>query len=265
MPGKGNPIYYLTIKFGKLGFEHSNISIEACETHSGVFYIAIVGVSYYYIGNYSDAQIWLKCALQIMNENLKKEHSLKLREERLDTCVYLLMSGDFFNVLCYGYIIKDFTILLFYFSVEHLYTQYIFHTQQPPKQQPAAETVILSTETGVTDKKYSFVWSLGLKHVHKFQSTMDKYVKYVYTAEKIVSRLQLYKYFVYCMYVCVWVLTPFLTLYTFYKYIIHFIHCLMSVCCTKQQIVNCCTLYKFMAIACIVTTFVFMLGLDWLY
>ena len=264
--------YYLTIELGKLGFEHSKMSIEACEPNSDELHTAIVGVSYYYIGNYSDAQIWLKQALQIMNEKLKEEHSLKLRDMRLHTCFYLLMSGDYFNVLCYGYIIKDFTILLSYLSVEHLYTEYIIHTQQPPKQQPAAETVILSTETGVTDKKYSFVWSLGLKHVlkhvHKFQSTMDKYVKYVYTAEKTVNQLQLYKYFVYCMYVCVWgcfLLTPFLILCAFYKCIIHFVRRFMSVCCTKQQIANCCTLYKFMAIACIVTTFVFMLGLDWLY
>ena len=261
--------YYLTIELGKLGFEHSKMSIEACETHSEVLHTGIVGASYYYIGNYSDAQIWLKCALQIVNEYLKDEYSFKLRDERLLTCFYLLMSGDYFNVLCYGYFIQDFTILLSYLAVDHLYTQYIIQTQQPPKKQPAADTVILSTETGVTEEKYSFVWSLGLKHVHKFQSTMDKYVQYVFAAEKTVSQLQLFKYFVYCMYLCVWgccfLLIPFLILYAFYKCIIHFVCRLMSVCCTKQQIVNCCTLCKFMAIACIVTTFVFVLGLDWLY
>ena len=69
------------------------------------------------------------------------------------------MSGDYFNVLCYGYIIKDFTILISYFAVEHLYTQYIIYTQQPPEKEPADETVILSTETSVTEEKYSFVWS----------------------------------------------------------------------------------------------------------
>ena len=258
--------YYLTIELGKLGFEHSKMSIESCETRSDEFHTGIVGASYYYIGNYSDAQIWLKCALQIVNENLKDEYSFKLRDERLLTCFYLLMSGDYFNVLCYGYFIQDFTILLSYLAVDHLYTQYIIQTQQPPKQQPAAETVISSTETGVTEEKYSFVWSLGLKHVHKFQNAMDKYVKYVSAAEETVSQLQLYKYFVYCMYVCAWgccfLLIPFLILYAFYKCIIHFVRCLMSVCCTKQQIAKCCTLCKFMTIACIVTTFVFVLGLD---
>ena len=259
--------YYLTIELGKLGFEHSKMSIESCETHSDALHTGIiVGASYYYIGNYSDAQIWLKCALQIVNENLKDEYSLKLRDERLGTCFYLLRSGDYFNLLCYGYFIKDFTIMLSYLTVEHLYTQYIFYTQQPPKQQPAADTVVLSTETGVTEEKYSFVWSQFNKHVHKFQSAIEKYVS---TAEKTVSQLQMYKYFVYCIYICFLgccvFLIPFLILCAFYLCIINCIRCLMSVCCTKQQIANCCTLYKFMAIACIVTTFVFVLGLDWLY
>ena len=258
--------YYLAIELGKLGFEHSKMSIEACEPNSGELHAGIVGASYYYIGNYSDAQIWLKCALQIMNENLKEEPSLKLREERFDNCVYLLMSGDYFNVLCYGYIIKDITLLFSDLTVDHLYAQYIFYTQQPPKKQPAADTVILSTETGVTEEKYSFVWSQFNKHVHKFQRTIEKYVS---TAEKTVSQLQMYKYFVYCIYVCFFgccvFLIPFLILCGFYLCIINCIRCLMSVCCTKQQIAKCCTLYKFMAIACIVTTFVFVVGLDWLY
>ena len=94
-----------------------------------------------------------------MNEKLKEEYTLKLRDERVGTCYYLLMSGDYFNVMCYGYIIKDFTLIFSDSTINHLYTQYIFYTQQPPKKQPAADTVILSTETGVTEEKYSFVWS----------------------------------------------------------------------------------------------------------
>ena len=260
--------YYLTIELGKLGFELSKMSIGSCETHSEVLHTGIVGASYYYIGNYSDAQIWLKCALQIVNENLKEEYSLKHRNERLYTCFYLLISGDYFNILCYGYFIQDFTILLSDLTVKHLYTQYKIYTQQPPEKEPADETVILSTETSMTEEKYSFVWSQFNfnKHVRTFQSAIYKYVS---RAEKMMSQLQLYKYFVYCMYVCVWgccvLLIPFLILCAFYFCIIKFIRCLMSVCCTEQQIAKCCTLYKFMAIASIVTTFVFVVCLDWLY
>ena len=43
--------------------------------------------------------------------------------------------------------------------IENLYAVYKINAQQPPKKQPAAEAVILSTETGVTEKKYTFVWS----------------------------------------------------------------------------------------------------------
>ena len=65
--------------------------------------IQIIGESYYHIiGNYSDVQMWLKRSLQIANEAFKDEYTLRLRYERLSACYYLLMSGDSFNVLCYG-------------------------------------------------------------------------------------------------------------------------------------------------------------------
>ena len=41
--------YYLTIKLGKLGFEHSKMSIDACEPNSGELHAGIVGASYCYI------------------------------------------------------------------------------------------------------------------------------------------------------------------------------------------------------------------------
>ena len=134
--------YYLTIELGKLGFE---MSVEARKTYSDVLHTAIIGESYYHIGNYSDAQMWLKRSLQIANETLKDEYTLRLRYERLRACFYLLMSGDLFNVFCYGYIIKDFTILLSDVTLKHLYTQYKIYTQQPPKKHP--ETLIFSTDT----------------------------------------------------------------------------------------------------------------------
>ena len=52
------------------------------------------------IGNYSDAQIWLKRTLQMIKEGLKDEYLLELREYRLQTCFYLLITGDYFS---YGY------------------------------------------------------------------------------------------------------------------------------------------------------------------
>ena len=158
--------YYLTIELGKLGLKFSKMSIESCESHSEVLHTGVVGASYYYIGNYSDAQIWLKCALQIVNENLKEECSFELRDERLNTCYYLLISGDYFNVLCHGYIIKDFTILISYLAVEHPYTQYIFYTQQPPEKEPADETVILFFSVSKLVNRVQCVHVLSTAHAH---------------------------------------------------------------------------------------------------
>ena len=59
------------------------------------------------IGNYSDSQIWLKTSLKLVNEALQKDYSLILRGTRQTICLYLLTSGYFTNILCYGYIIKD--------------------------------------------------------------------------------------------------------------------------------------------------------------
>ena len=240
----------------------SRISINACETHSDGLLMAIVGMSYYHIGNYSDAQTWLKCALLIVNKDLKDEN---LRDNRLYVCFYLLMSGNYFNVFCYGYIIKDLTILFSTSTVKNIHEDYITYTQPLTKQQPAAETVIWSTETSVTEKKYSFVWSQFNQLIDEFQCAIDKKVS---TAEKIVSQFPFYNYLVYCVYVCSCVICcsiPFLILCAVYICIVIFIRCLLSVCCTKQQIVYCCTIHKFIAIAFIVTTLLFVLGLDWLY
>ena len=250
MPGKDN----LIIEFGKLEFEMSKISIEACETHSDGLLIAIVGISYYHIGNYSAAQTCLKCALQLLiNVDVKDEDQ---REGRLQSCFYILMSGDYFNVFCYGYI---FAILISAITVKKIHEQYVIHTQQQPKQQPEAETVVLSTETGVTEEKHSFLWSQFNKCVHNLQCAIDKHVS---RTEKFVSQFQFFSFYIRLS--CI-VCSPFLILCAVHICIIKFIRCLLLVCCTKQQIVYCCTLCKFLAIAFIATTFVFVLGLDWLY
>ena len=55
------------------------------------------------IGDYSNAQVALKHALQIINEGLKDEYSFNLREDRFMACSYLIRSGDYFNIFCYGY------------------------------------------------------------------------------------------------------------------------------------------------------------------
>ena len=215
--------------------------------------LKIVGESYCQIGNYSDAQIWLKRAVQIANERLTEDvHSFMLRDIRLASCFYLVMSGDYFNVFCYGYIIKDFvSILSTEISVNvHEYVMNYF------KQQSTAEAVIF-TETGVTEQKYSFVWSQFNQHAHKIHYAIDAHLS---RARQIVSQLQLY-----AASFVLWCLSLLLSRYTFYMCIGTQICRMISLCCTEQQTTCCHTLCTFIGTTCILTLFVFVLGLDWMY
>ena len=212
----------------------------------------LVGKSYYHIGNYSDAQIWLKRALQMINEGLKDEYSLKLRENRLEACFYLLMSGDCFNVFCYGYTIKDFVSLLFAKIIEEVYE---VNSQQPPKKQPEAEAVILNTETGMTEEKYSFVWSQFNHYAHKFQCAIDKHIS-LYRAERILSQVDMYASLILFFLVCCFII---LLVNMFSMCICIY---LLSFFCTHQQSKQ---YFKFTVFASTISMFIFVLGLDVLY
>ena len=208
----------------------------------------LVAESYYQIGNYSAAQIWLKQTLHIVNEGLK-EYSFMNRTDRKRVCFYLLMSGDYFNAFCYGYIIKDTIIVFFAHLIDLVYEEYVISS---PKKQPEAEAVILSTETGVTEEKYSFVWSQFNHYAHKFQCAIDKHV----------SRVYLYSAFIVLYFLLV------ITACKFSTRIAFVIIYLMSFFCTRQQILccfSCVRLIIVMVAASIITMFVFVLGLDWLY
>ena len=214
----------------------------------------LVARSYYQIGNYSAAQIWLKQTLQIVNEGLK-DYSFMNRTDRKRVCFYLLMSGDYCNAFCYGYIIKDAIIVFFAHLIDLVYEEYVISS---PKKQPAAEAVILSTETGVTEEKYSFVWSQINHYVHKFQCAFDKHV------ERISDQVFVYLYS--ALFVLYFLLV--ITACKFSTRIAFVIFYLMSFFCTHQQILCCFSCVKFiivMVVASIITMFVFVLGLDWLY
>ena len=214
----------------------------------------IIGRSYYQIGNYSDAQIWLKRTLQMIKEGLKDEYLLELREYRLKVCFQLLISGDYFNVFCYGYITKDFVSLLFAQIKEDIYK--VYNSQQPaPKKQPAAETVILSTETGVTEEKYSFVWSQFNNYVHKFQCAIDKHIS---RAEKILSQVDKNMYVILIALLIIFVLIIILV----YKVSMRICIYLLSFFYTRQQSVH---RFKFTVIAITISMFIFVLGLDVFY
>ena len=218
-----------------------------------------IGKSYYQIGNYSNAQFWLKQAVLSVNEGLKYEYSLKLKAERLSTCLYLIISGDLFNIFCYGYIIKDFVSQV---SDAMIYILYEEYEHQQSQKQPVSETVILSTETGVTEEKYSFVWSQFNKFAHEFKRTLDKQISRAINVGQLT------------FYTCIGLLCALAIclcsvcayyMHHFCMYLRNLHHRLMLVCFTKQQI-KCCHFF----FACILhfgvlTVIVFVLGLDWLW
>ena len=213
----------------------------------------IIGRSYYQIGNYSNAQVWLKRALQVINEGLKDEYLLKLREYRLQACFYLLMSGGYFNVFCYGYITKDFVSLLFAQIKEDIYE--VYNSQQPaPKKQPETEAVILSTETGVTEEKYSFVWSQFNHYVHKFQCAICKHISraeiFLCQVDKnmYVNLIALLNIFV-SIIILVYKFSMRICIYLSFFY-------------NRQQSLHC---FEFTVIASTVSMFLFVLGLDVFY
>ena len=188
-----------------------------------------------------------------MNEDLKDDYSWNRRDDRVSACYYLLLSGDYFNVFCYGYIIKDLMGMFSTVINEYAHEDVI----NSSKQQPAAEAVVLSTETGVTEEKYSFVWS-QFNHYVKFHMiyTIEKFIS---RAEKVVSQLVLY-----INPFLLWGLSLIFSEYTVYFVIFNLIYHLISLCCSEQQTVCRITL-KFITTSYFLTLVVFVLGLDWLY
>ena len=237
--------YYLTILSGKI-----SILILDKLNHQKTLTLrlsTIIGLSYYHIGNYSGAQIWLKRALQMIKEGLKDEYFLELREVRLRACFYIPLN-KWSNVFCYGYITKDFLSLLFAQIKEDIY-----NSQQPaPKKQPAAETVILSTETGVTEEKHSFVWSQFNHYVHKFQCAIDKRIS---RAEIFLSQVDKNMY---VKLLIIFVLIIILV----YKVSMRICIYLLSFFYTRQQSLHC---FKFTVIVSTISMLLFVLGLHVFY
>ena len=114
------------------------------------YFALSVGQSLYMLGNYSDSQIWLKTSLKLVNEALQKDYSLKLRGTRQTICLYLLASGDFTNILCHGYIIKDSMSLEAAMIVQEIQEKYILGKWK--------QSEIPVTVTALALERQSFIW-----------------------------------------------------------------------------------------------------------
>ena len=149
--------YYLAIWSGQQSFNYSD---KLGEEYDGLGCASsfIVGQSYYHIGNYSAAKMWLNHALKCFKKAHRPKYmylSATLCEEKLELYYYLLMSGEtiyFHNIMyemstaCFMAVLI--TILLLLFGPYYIWNVFFPHQE-----------VNLSTETGLTEQKYNFVWS----------------------------------------------------------------------------------------------------------
>ena len=225
--------YHLTIQLS-LSLSMIQLTLE-----DRAYLSEIIGQSYYHIGNYSESQMWLRRAQQ---------YYIKHPEKRQSACLYLLKSGDYFNIICYGYFVKDTMSQLSALIIKLVYCS---------RSNSQPEKVI---ETAVTEVKHSYIW---MQFFHKF--------KY-----KIINQISSVKWSMIqfndsCMF-SVFILLNFM----YYSCLIPII-CFrgiliiadfMSACCTERQIrccFSCATFCIFLGIFSTIVMFIFVLGLDVLY
>ena len=226
--------YHLTIELSLILLNEGQLTLN-----DRAFVRGIIGLSYYHIGNYSESLAWLRRALQCY---------VKHPKNRQTACLYLLRSGDYFNIICYGYLVKDTMSQLSALIIKLVYCKR--SNSQPEKM----------IETGVTEVKHSYIW---MQFFNKFQY-------------KIMNKISSVKWSMIqfndsCMFSLV-ILLNFL-LYSCLILIISFggiliIANFMSAYCTERQIrccFSCATFCIFLSIFSTIAMFVFVLGLDVLY
>ena len=114
-----------------------------------------VGKSYYQLGNYAAANVWLHGALQCMNKVIRHNFlSFPLRNARFQSCIHLFLTGEVLNIFCYVHIVCDIVIfyivlLLFLLVCPCLAWKEYFGPQE----------INLSTATSLMEQKHSFVWT----------------------------------------------------------------------------------------------------------
>ena len=197
----------------------------------------IVGKSYYHIGKYTDSQKWLKSALEPLN---KDDYPILIKEgHRAELCFHLIAGGDYFNIFCYGYVIKDLVSAISAGLFELIHAEYrASSTPSPPPTKP--RTV---EEKDVMEVKYSFIWSQW-KKFYTTHGTIKWTMNLIGEVLKIVFLVLVI--ILLCLVSCI-----------FFCCGIGFTVNVMSCCCTKH--IRCCFCC---ATLCI---FVFVLGLDVLY
>ena len=148
--------YHLAIWVGEQSIGYFD---ELGEQYSVLKFVpkSFVALSHYGIGNnYSATQILLKQALQNINNAIRLNYfSWNIRELRATLCRHIILVNWASSPLLYVYFLKDFIVMLvivvpLIFSILPCMVWDGFSKQQK---------TFLNTETGLTEQKYSFIWS----------------------------------------------------------------------------------------------------------
>ena len=224
--------YNLTIELSLIVINKGQLTLN-----DRAFITGIIGMSYYYIGSYSESLVWLRKALQCY---------IKHPKTRQTACLYLLKSGEYFNIICYGYLVKDTMSQLSALIIKLVYCT---------RSNSQSEKVI---ETAVTEVKHSYIW---MQFFNKFKSLNQiPSVKWSMIQFNDSCTFSLVILLNVMFYSCLIPITSFLG--------ILIIADLMSAYCTERQIrccFSCTTFFIFLGIFSTIVIFFFVLGLDVFY
>ena len=233
--------FHLAIELGKKGLN------LAPKTQHLAF---VVGKSLYMIGNYSDSQIWLARSLELVNEALTKDYSLTLRETRCITCFYLIMIGDFTNVLCYGYIIKDTMSILAETIKNEFQEKSILGKQTQPE--------IPSTETALTVETKSFIWYQLTDRLNIIKQKCKD------AGMQFSSVIQMYRHY---LIIFELIICPFISFRIAKRLVCAIADCMHKYCSDKQKAccMSCFYICICISVVNVLFTWLFVIFLDVLY
>ena len=121
--------------------------------------LAIIGISYYHMGNNSAARIWLNDGVQETKNALKSYYlSFPLRKLKLELGFCLLLSGEVLSIFCFIY--DSLVILLIHLSFFGLLgpcfiCKYVMELSE----------VNLSSSTAVIELKHTYIWNFASKNI----------------------------------------------------------------------------------------------------
>ena len=171
--------YHLAIWYGEQSYASADNLGESYAEYK-CFPSLFVGKSYYELGNYSAANVWLHGALQCLNKAIRHNFlSPDLRNARFESCIRLFLTGEVSNIFCYVHIISDIVILCTVIVLVLL----LYGLQGPYlvwKEYFGPQEINLSTTTLLMEQKHSFIWtqinvisnSINTRYIQQWTNTV---------------------------------------------------------------------------------------------